>query len=309
MPQLRDIRRRRAGSYRRARPRRRPLLASAAVLSTLAVVAASALAASAVHFYPDGLPANLGTHALVDFDPAAAIPRAETPSSLALLLPRGFTVDTRAVTRKCSFAQAAAFRCPSQSRIGYGHVRVHVFGYLLPGGATDGVAYLTAFLAPPSAPGDPASIALDVEWLGVDPAFRAFNHYSPVKILPRTVRIGRIMRIRDRTYGLEISFAQLPGGLQVPPPVSTAGIGARVDRFKLELGAIRRVRKPIVHHQTAPTPTGGTQVIAIRDHVLVARDLFARPRACPSGGMWPWQIRVGFPDGVQPLSGRVRCHP
>jgi hypothetical protein len=306
MPQLDDIRRRRVLSCRGAVRARR-----AGILGVLALLAAAsgALAASAIHFYPDGLPAKLGTHMLVDFDPAAAIPRAETPDSLAVLMPHGFTVDTRAVTRECTPAQASAFRCPRQSRIGFGHVRVHFSGYLLPGGETDGVVYLTAFLGPPLVHGDPASVVLYVEWLGVDPAFQAFNRYSPTKIQPRTVRAGRIMLVRSPTYGVEISFAQLPGGLQIPPPAQAAGISARVERFKLELGAIRRVKKPIVHHEVAPTASGGTQVLTIHDHVLVPRDLFARPVACPGDGMWPWRIDVGFPEGVQALAGKVRCHP
>jgi hypothetical protein len=305
MPQPTEIRRPRevAGPRRRARLWRLAFPPAAAFL----VLAATALAASAVHFYPDGLPASVGTHVLVDFNPSAAIPKAETPDSLAIDVPRGFTVDTRAVTRECTPAQASAVRCPRASRIGFGHVKVHVSGYLLPGGATDGVAYLTAFLGPPAAQGDPASIVMEVEWLGVDPAFQALNHYLTTKIQPRTSVTGRLVYVRSPTYGLEARFDRLPGGLAIPPPASSAGIAAAMTRFKVEIGAIRRVRKNIVHRMTVQG-LGGPMVLKIKDHVLVARDLLSRPRPCPASGMWPWQIAVGFPDGVQTVAGQVRCH-
>jgi hypothetical protein len=307
MAQTFDIRRLRGRACTRGRTYAARLGGAAA--AAFAGLVATALGASAIHFYPDGLPASTGTHFLVDFNPSAAIPRAETPNSLSLSVPSGFKLDTRAVSRQCSPAQAAAIQCPSQSRIGFGHVRVHVSGYLLPGGGTDGVAYLTGYLGPPLARGDPASMVMKVEWLGVDPAFKVLNQYLHTKISPRTTRVGRILYLHTAPYGLRVRFDALPGGLQIPPPVASAGIAAAMTRFKLEVGAIRRVRKNIVRRFKIPTATGGTKVMLVHDHVLIARHLFARPLACPSSGQWPWQIQVGFPDGVQTVAGRVRCHP
>jgi hypothetical protein len=74
------------------------------------------------------------------------------------------------------------------------------------------------------------------------------------------------------------------------------------------MGAVRRVKKPIVHVISVPSASGGTTVKRIRDHVLVGHHLFKRPRACPSGSRWPWQIYVGFPSGTQTIGGTIPCY-
>ena len=305
MSQPKDFRRR----WRRTSgdPIGRSRLALATVASFLAI-AASALGASALHYWPDGEPADVGSEVDLNFNPSHVVPATETPDSLALFLPQGFKFDKTAVTKECTPAQAAAVSCPRAARIGFGYVNVHVSGYLLPGGATNAVVYLTAFLAPPTQAGDLASIVLEAEWLGVDPAFQALHKYFPVTIRTRTSEVGRLFRVSKPPYGLEISFANLPGGLRVPPPASTAGLAAAITRFKIQISAIRRTRKTIVHRMTVQG-LHGPQVFKIKDHILVPHHLFARPKACPSSRQWPWQIEVGFPDGVQTVSGQVSCHP
>ena len=280
-------------------------------IALLLALSAGALASgtSALHFFPDSLPAGVGAEVDLDFNPSAVVPASETPSTMSLFLPSGFSLDKRAVSSECTPTQAAAVNCPSAARIGFGHVVVHVSGYLLPGGETDGVVYLTAFLGQPVQPGDPASMVLQAEWLGVEQAFQALNHYYPATIRLKTDVTGRIFKIKQAPYGLEVSFTTLPGGLQVPPPASTAGIAAAITRFKIQISAIRRVKKPIVHRIPVEGLNGPT-VEVIHDHVLVGYHLFQRPKPCPSSGQWPWQIQVGFPpDGVQTISGQVRCHP
>jgi hypothetical protein len=280
-----------------------------AFLALLALASAAAAAVSAVHFYPDGLPASVGTHFQIDFNPSKSI-QPETPSSMALFMPQGFVVDTTAVTKRCSPAQATAMTCPQASRIGFGHAVIHVSGYLLPGGGTDGIIYMTTFLAPPRQPGDPAGVVLYAQWLGVDQALKALNHYLPRPIPASTEVTGRIVRLGSGggRYSLEVLFDGLPGGFRLPPPVTSAGIAAAVTTFKLDMGAIHRYKKPIVHVITA-AGLNGPIVQRIKDHVLVAHHLFARPLHCPGSGMWPWQITVGFPDGNAVDSGQVRCHP
>jgi hypothetical protein len=99
----------------------------------------------------------------------------------------------------------------------------------------------------------------------------------------------------------------MPGGLTIPRPLAAAGVAAAVTRFKLQVGAVRRVRKNFVHRIPIETLNGpGVQIV--HDHHLVPYHLLARPAACPASGAWPWQIQVGFPEGVRKLSGKARCH-
>src|SRR5262249_20104289 len=151
------------------------------------------------------------------------------------------------VKRECTPAEATAVRCPHVARIGFGHVVTHVTGYLFPGGGTDSVTYLTAFLGPPIAGGDPASIVIEAQLLGADPVIKAFNAFLGPKIRRRTASVGRGRRIRGRRYGRESSFGGMPGGLGTPPQLTALGIRAAARRFKLEIGTVRRVRKPFVH--------------------------------------------------------------
>src|SRR5437588_3733939 len=98
---------------------------------------APALAAAPVQFLPDQLPAALGRRVLIDVNPSKLSARQETPTSIAFFLPRRWLFDARAVARECTPAQAAAVRCPRASRVGLGHLVLHVAGYLFPGGQTD----------------------------------------------------------------------------------------------------------------------------------------------------------------------------
>jgi hypothetical protein len=258
---------------------------------------------SAVHFFPDSLPANVGTQLQIDFDPSTVFPENETPSSIAVYMPKGFAVNTKAVSTECNEAQAVAVNCPQASFIGFGYVNVHVFGYLLPGGDTNGVVYLKLYLAPPLQSGDAAAVVMEATWLGVDQAFQELNHFLPVPLKAKTSFEGRLLKVNAGQYGLEMLFAGLPAGLQLPPPVADAGIGGRINIIKLEMGAIRRVRKNTVDVLKV---AGVTE--RVHDHVLIAEHLLARPKPCPGSGTWAWKITVGFPDGVNSLPGTVSCH-
>jgi hypothetical protein len=263
--------------------------------------------AGAVKFLIDSEPVSLGRDVVIDFNPSTLAPRAETPDSIAFLLPARWRFDHRSVARECTAAQAAAVRCPAASRIGYGHVVIHVQGYLFPGGETDAVSYVTPYLGRPQQAGDRASMVLEVELLGVDPLINAANRYLQTKIKKRYSIVGRIVALKSGAYGLKTSFSGFPGGITVPPALASAGVSVSIRRFDLWVGAVRRVRKPTIHRIEAPTASGGTQTITIHDHVLVGHHLLRRGRRCPAGRRWPWRIQVGFPDGAGTLVGSVRC--
>lgn len=281
------------------------------VLATSALVASvSAVAGAApVRFDTDSFPVLRGRMVHIDFNPSKLAPSpqgAGGPISLAFFFPHGWTFDARAVKHECTAADAAAVNCPREARIGFGHVVAHVSGYLFPGGATDGVAYLTAYLGAPVVAGDRASIVLEVEFLSLEPLIAEVNKYPGTKIPIKSSLTGRLFAVSGR-YGLEASFNGFPGGIAVPTPFANAGIRASVTRFKIEVGAVRRVRKPIVH--TIPIETlNGPGVERIHDHVLIGYHLFKRPAACPASQMWPWRIDVGFPQGSRRITGNVRCY-
>jgi hypothetical protein len=268
----------------------------------VAVIVAVAQAAGPVRFLPDAQPAGLGRLVLIDSNPSRLTSRRETPSAVAFLLARRWTFDKEAVKRECAPADAAAANCQRVSMVGFGHVVVHVTGYLFPGGETDGVAYMTAFLGHPVAAGDPASMVLQVRWLGADQLIAVANRYFGTRIKKKSSIIGRIIRLGSGRYGLEVRFDGFPGGIRIPPSFQSAGVSATITRFKLEIGRVRRVRRPVT--RTVSTPTG---TITIHDHVLIGHHLLARPSTCPASRLWPWQLVFGFPEGAQRVSGTVRC--
>lgn len=266
----------------------------------LLVVAIAQASTSPVRFLADSQPRGVGKHVLIEVNPSR-FGVTSTPTSISFLLPRGWLLDPRAVAAECTPAQAAASRCPRKSRVGYGHVVLHVAGYLFPGGQTDGVTYMTAFLGHPAPPGDPASMILVGQWLGIDPLINAANRYLSVKIKKRYSITGRIIKLRSGKFGLEISFPGLPGGLTIPQQLRRLGVSAAIRKFKLEVGKVRRVRQNVT--EVIQTATGP---VTIQDHVLVGYHLIARPSGCPDSGQWPWQIRFG---GQRTVSGTVKCDP
>ena len=76
--------------------------------------------------------------------------------------------------------------------------------------------------------------------------------------------------------------------------LASAGVTAAVHRFKLEVGAVRRVKRPFIHRIPIET-VNGPSVEIVHDHHLVPYHMLTRPKACPASGAWPWQIQVGFP--------------
>jgi hypothetical protein len=272
-----------------------------------ALLCAATAGAAPVRFLIDSVPAAFGRDLVVDFNPSSMASKAETPDSIAYFLPAGWRFDHRAVSRECNPAQAAAVRCPAASRVGYGHAVIHFTGYLFPGGESDAVAYITPFVGRPQQAGDPASLVLQVELLGARPFIQAANRYLTHKLQERYSISGRVVPLRHGRYGLKASFNGFPGGLTVPPPLAQAGVTASVIRFKLQIGAVRRFKKPTIDRFSAPTASGGTQTVRVRDHVLLGHHLLQRPVFCPGSRAWPWELQVGFPEGTRVLTGTVAC--
>jgi hypothetical protein len=257
-------------------------------------------ATSPVRFLADSQPRGVGKHVLIDANPSK-FGATSTPTSISFLLPHGWRLDARAVSKECTPAQAAALRCPRASRIGYGHVVVHLAGYLFPGGETDAVTYMTAFLGHPEVAGDPASMVLVGQWLGIDPLIKAANQFLRTKIKRKYSITGRIIRLTSGKYGLEVRWGGMPGGLQIPPQLGQLGVSAAIRRFKLEVGQVRRVRQNVT--RVISTPTG---TVTIQDHILIGYHLISRPVDCPGSNLWPWQLRFG---GQRTVSGTVKCDP
>jgi hypothetical protein len=275
----------------------------------VAIVIAGAAAAGAtplVQFLIDSFPVNLGRHVLIDVDVSKLTSESETPDAVSFLMPAHWRFDTAAVARECTAAQAAAVACPRSSMVGFGHVVAHIAGYLFPGGETDLVAYLTAFLGRPVQSGDPASLEVEVEYLAAGSLINTLNQFLTTKIKPRYSVTGRIIRLTSGRYGLEASFSSLPGGIQVPPSARALGVSAKITTFKLDVGAVRRVRHNFVRRIPVETASGPS-VLTVHDHVLVPHHLFDRPAPCPANLLWPWQLVFGFPQGRQTINGTVRC--
>jgi hypothetical protein len=281
-----------------------------ATLAALALAAADATAAP-VRFPADSLPPGVGKQVQLDFNPSQFAAQNQTPNSLSFYLPARWQFDLRAVKRECTAAEAAAVNCPRAAWIGFGHVVTHVSGYLCPGGGTDAVAYMRAYAGQPVQPGDLASMVLEVELLSANPAIDAINQFLHTNVHDRQSVIGRVIKVSSGPYGIKVSFAGIPGGISVPSVPFCPGLSARVTRFKLLAGVVRRVKKAIVHVITVQT-LNGPQTKRIHDHVLIGHHLLSRPRGCPTSAVWPWQVVIGFAQGDQHITGTVRCsaiHP
>jgi hypothetical protein len=282
--------------------RRRALGIAAAAATAVAAVPA---AAQAVPLAFDRTVERSGSGFLIDMRTNELSPRTESPAGMSIMLPRGTTLDMLARKRTCSAQRAAAVSCPRTSRIGFGHVVARFTGYLFPGGEVQAVAAMTAYLAPPRVDGDPGSVVLQVRPLGVNAirevVFGSFGLFLPEL---RFVWGGRIVRHTSGPYGYEFRLDGLPAGLRLPLPLT-----GQLIRFKLAIGAVRRLPKTFYRHFRVPVFKGDTityKTRRVKDHYLVPHHLMRNPRRCLTGG-WPWELRVRFPDGEQVTKGRQPC--
>jgi hypothetical protein len=259
-------------------------------------VGARAQSGAPIAFDPNN--AALGT-ALVLAADASTLTSDGTPAGpLAVELPRGMRVDTASRSMLCDHARAANGTCPLESRIGFGRFVLAVDGYV-PDGRTELTWSLDAYLGTPAQRGDVASVVVVATLLGANDAAALLEPMLGTTIPRATITIGRLVRRRSGGFGFELRFPALPAALQVAAPITAAP-----DRLELSLSAVRRVRKNFIRRYRVRTPTG-YEVRRIPDHRLVGHELFRTPRTC--GGSWPYELRVGFPDGIQRSTGRAPC--
>lgn len=269
------------------------------------LVGGAAAQAGPVTSLADSLPPARGRQIQLDFNPSQYVSESETPSSFAFYLPARWRLDPRAVAKECTAAQAAAVNCPHKSWIGYGHAVTHLEGYICPGGETDAIAYVDAYLGKPTEPGEQASMVLEVNLLSAAPLIKVINEYLHTDFKSKYSLVGKIARVSGR-YGVEVSFSGVPGGIKVPTIPGCSGLSAKVTLVKVLIGVVRRVKKRVVDVITVQTLNGPTQE-RIPDHVLVGYHLWDRPVTCPSSRRWPWKLAVGFSGGQQSAAGTVPC--
>jgi hypothetical protein len=110
---------------------------------------------------------------------------------------------------------------------------------------------------------------------------------------------ARLVRRATGRYGIELLIPGLPVDLQVPAPTTVAPA-----RLELDLSAVRQVRENFIRRYRIRTLSGYV-VRRIRDHRLVGHNLLRTPASC--SGSWPYELRVGFRDGVQRSAGKLPC--
>jgi hypothetical protein len=243
--------------------------------------------------------AGQGTALVVAADDSLLARDGQWPDSLVFALARGTRLDPASRRLRCTAAQAARGTCPLESQIGFGRYVVDVSGFLDPGGDTQLTWALTAYLGMPARKGDPAAVVLSSTLLSAD-SFAALLAPSLGTTVPTVATTtGRLVRRGSGAYGLELRFTQLPAELQVAAPIA-----AKPTRLELSLSAVRRTRQNFVRRYKVRT-LSGYEIRKVADHRLVGHDLLRTPRRCRSS--WPYELRVGFADGVQRTTGTFPC--
>ena len=275
---------------------RKRIAALIACTAAAGAAVAGAASSSPVAYTPSSTKAP--NELTIDINPSTLVPPNETPEQVALSLPKGTTFDATSRTKTCTPVQAGEEGCPPAAMVGFGHFVVHLTYPGLEGGQTDLLGYLEGYLGKPLNSGDPASISFEVELLGVD-KIKAFLHQNfGLVIHTETGVAARIQKLSSGPYGLQISFAGIPG-IQVPPV-----IGITMTRFKLQLGAVD-LKKVTFFHNITVVGLNGPEHLRIKDHRLDLQYLLTDPSTCH--GSWPFQVQVTFPDGVATNTYNNRC--
>jgi hypothetical protein len=244
--------------------------------------------------------ARQGTTLVVTADESLLAPGGEPARSVTLALARGIRVDTASREGLCSSSQAARSACPESSRIGFGRFNMDVRGYAPTGGETELGWSIDAYLGKRRQRGDTASVVLVSKLLGADLVGALLAPSLGTDVPSTTVTVGRLVRPRSGSYGVELRFDQLPVALDVKAPAT-----ATPSRLELSLSAFRRVRENFTRHFRVRTETGGWQVRKVADHRLVGHYLLRTPVSC--SGSWASELRVGLPAGEKRTARRISC--
>ena len=207
--------------------RRRRLGFAAALLlgavSLLAVVPATGQApGGAATFRLSPNVAGQGSRLIVDAQNfgSAGGPRV---TSTVLGLQRGFELDVRSRTGRCTRAQAESFSCPTAAKIGTGFAIVRATGAVVPNGSQDFRAEIDVHLAPKRRATDLAGVVISVQ--------------EPVTG-QRGTAYGRLLSRPRQAFGQQLRFDSFPA-VGAPPP----GVTVTLRRLHLEAAAFRRVRR------------------------------------------------------------------
>ena len=200
----------------------------------------------------------------------------EQPRALSLFGTRGLKVDPRAVSGRCTEAQADAFDCPASSRVGDGSAQGRAEGAIIPGGGFDFTARIDVFLTAPRQSGDVAGVVVLVSEPQSGQRFNAR---------------GRVVKVASGAFGTETRFEGLSGGGQLPP-----GVTVKLNRVELRIGAKRTVRKTVTVRRHGKR----RQVKKRRTYSFLTN-----PRTCT--GSWPYRLRVEYSDRADDHDGNVAC--
>ena len=246
---------------------RRPLLTTGLALCALLAVPASAqIPGDPVRVEPNK--AGVASHLIVDVR-AAEDPQSNgrSPQQAVLAATQGFKFDPRARAGRCSDAQAKAFNCPGDSKIGSGTANLTASNGVI---SQPLVADLTIFLAPPAQKGDAGGV-----WVLV----KERSSGEQGAIFGRVVRLGS-----GGPFGLEVRFESLsPAGAAVPE-----GFTLRLDRLQTNVGAFRHQKVTVC----CKTVTRNGKRKKVRYKKKVRRDLIRNPRTCD--GSWEYQVRLRY---------------
>ena len=221
---------------------RKPLLAFslAGVALTGTTFAASGPPGLTISLQPNvtGRPSTL----VIEADGQPDQSDGRVPKSAVLSIQRGFRLDPRARSARCTQQRAEQFNCPKASRIGGGEAVVTASGAIVPGGSQDFTAAIDLFLAPPERPHDLAGVVVYV--------------HEPTTGT-RGTSTGRLVPRANGPYGYELRFDDLGAG-QSPPP----GVTIKLKHLALKVGARRAVTRAghrVVHNLiTNPPRCNGT---------------------------------------------------
>lgn len=246
-------------------------LAAAAVAGVFALSAGGTPArksaqASGVSVHLDPNVARRASSLVVSADGRAAAD-GRMPKSAVLSVQRGFRVDARSRSARCTPRQAQSSACPEASRIGSGSAVVTARGALVPGGAQDFTAKISLFLAAPVPSSDVAGVVVDVK--------------EPVTGQGGVVT-GRIVRRASGPYGYELRFDRFPT-TSAPP----AGITVKLKRLDLRAGARRTTTRFV-------TVGRGTRRHRVRRRVTYS--LITNPSSC--AGSWRGHATLTFEAGA-----------
>jgi hypothetical protein len=136
----------------------------------------------------------------------------QIPTGLTVFAPPGFTMNTKAVAKRCKGLQAKLDECPRKSRIGSATMTIHV--------------------EKPSGPKDlPIPVNL---YLGRKNRLLAVAFLAGVRVIPGAI---------SRADGITVTFDPLP----TPPPI--AQVSYSFIGVTLDLGTSRTIRHKAKHHK------------------------------------------------------------